>query len=152
RPATVRAPRKWPSFRGPHASGNGDGQSPPVTWDLEKGVNVRWTTPIPGLGHSCPVVWGNSVFVTTAVSGDPKSLFKPGQYGNVDSVNDTTPHDFRVYRLDKRDGKVLWERTAHRGVPKIKRHTKSSHANPTPATDGTHVVASFGSEGLYCFD
>jgi outer membrane protein assembly factor BamB len=152
KPTVVSGPKNWPSFRGQNASGNGDGQAPPVTWDLEKGLNVQWKTPIPGLGHSSPVVWEDRVFVTTAISGDPKSLFKPGQYGDVDSVNDTTVHQFSVYCLDKRTGKFLWERTAHQGVPKVKRHTKSSHANPTPATDGKHVIACFGSEGLYCYD
>jgi outer membrane protein assembly factor BamB len=152
KPVKVTSPRNWPSFRGPNASGNGDGQQPPTYWDAEKGFNVQWKTPIPGLGHSCPVVWGNRVFVTTAVSGNAKSLFKPGQYGDVESVNDTSAHTWHVYCLDKRDGKVLWQRQSHAGVPKVKRHTKGSHANPTPATDGTHVVACFGSEGLYCYD
>src|SRR5262249_49777275 len=75
-----------------------------------------------------------------------------GQYGDVDSVNDATVHTWRVYCLDKRTGKILWEQTASQGVPRVKRHLKGSHANPTPATDGTHVIASFGSEGLFCYD
>ncbi len=151
-PVQVAAPRNWPSFRGPNASGVADGQMPPVIWDAEKGTNILWKTPIPGLGHSCPIVWGERVFVTSALSGDPESKFKPGQYGNVDSVDDASVHTWRVYCLDKRTGKILWEQTAHQGVPKVKRHMKSSHANPTPATDGQHVVACFGSEGLYCYD
>jgi outer membrane protein assembly factor BamB len=151
-PATTVSAANWPSFRGPHASGDADGQYPPATWDAPKGINVRWKTPIPGLGHSCPVVWGDKVFITTAVSGDPKSTFRPGLYGNVDSVNDTTVHTWRVYCLDKQTGKIVWERVAHEGVPRIKRHTKGSHANSTPATDGSHLVVCFGSEGLYCYD
>jgi outer membrane protein assembly factor BamB len=148
----VTAPLNWPSFRGPYASGNGDGQYPPLTWDVSKGRHVRWKTPIPGLGHSCPVVWGDHVYVTTAISGDPKPGLKTGLYGDVDSVNDTTVHSWHVYCLDKASGRILWDRTAHEGVPKVKRHLKSTHANPTPATDGDHVVVSFGSEGLYCYD
>jgi outer membrane protein assembly factor BamB len=151
-PGGTIAAANWPSFRGPQASGDGDGQYPPMMWDASKGTNVRWKTPIPGLGHSCPIVWGDKVFVTTAVSGDPKSTFRPGLYGNVDSVNDTTVHTWRVYCLDKQTGKILWGRVAHEGVPKIKRHTKGSHANCTPVTDGSHVVVCFGSEGLYCYD
>ncbi|MCS6859838.1 MAG: PQQ-binding-like beta-propeller repeat protein, partial [Abditibacteriales bacterium] len=73
-------------------------------------------------------------------------------YGDVTSVNDDTVHQWKVYCLDKRTGKILWERTAHEGVPKIKRHPKSTHANSTTATDGKRVVAFFGSEGLYCYD
>src|SRR5262249_42080542 len=89
---------------------------------------------------------------TTAVSSDPKAAVKTGLYGSVTSVNDKTKHQWRVYCLDKRTGKVLWERTALEGVPKVKRHPKSTHANSTPATDGKYVVACFGSEGLYCYD
>jgi outer membrane protein assembly factor BamB len=149
---TPKAPANWPQFRGPHAAGSADGQFPPTRWDVEKNVQVRWKTPIPGLGHSCPVVWGDRVFLTTAVSSDPKSEFRPGLYGDVDSVNDKSEHSWRVYCLDRRTGKVLWERTAQQGVPKVKRHPKSSHANSTPAADAGHVVVCFGSEGLYCYD
>jgi outer membrane protein assembly factor BamB len=152
KPVAVAAPGNWPSFRGMHASGVADGQGPPVAWDVAKGHNIRWKTPIPGFGHSCPIVWGDRVFVTTAVSGDPKATFRRGLYGDVDSVNDTTTHTWSVYCLDKRSGKILWEKVAHRGVPRVKRHLKASHANCTPATDGRRVVACFGSEGLYCYD
>ncbi len=57
-----------------------------------------------------------------------------------------------VYCIDKNSGSVLWEEEAYRGIPMVKRHPKSSHANTTIATDGKHVVAFFGSEGLYCYD
>jgi outer membrane protein assembly factor BamB len=152
KPVTVAAPANWPQFRGPSATGVADGQQPPVTWDVAAGRNVRWKTPIPGLGHSCPVVWGDRVYLTTAISGDAKADLRVGQYGDVDSVNDNTVHRWLVYALDKRTGKIVWERQAHEGVPKVKRHMKSTHANPTPATDGRHVIACFGSEGLYCYD
>jgi outer membrane protein assembly factor BamB len=145
-------PLNWPSFRGPDGTGVADGQQPPVTWDLKEGKNVRWKTPIPGLGHSCPVVWGNRVFVTTAVSGDPNQKIRIGNYGDVDSVNDKSKHTWQVLCLDRDTGEILWTRTAHEGVPKIKRHLKGSQANCTPATDGTHLIACFGSEGLYCYD
>jgi outer membrane protein assembly factor BamB len=148
----VASPLNWPSFRGPQASGVCDGQFPPVTWDAATDHNIRWKTPIPGLGHSCPIVWDNRIYLTTAVSADGKAELRTGLYGDVDSVNDAAEHSWRVYCLDKRSGKVVWERIACTGVPKIKRHPKASHANPTPATDGVHIVASFGSEGLYCYD
>jgi PQQ-like domain len=144
--------QNWPSFRGVNASGVADGQKPPVTWDAGKSLNIRWKTPIPGLAHSSPVVWGDKVFVTTAVSSDPNSVFRHGLYGDVDSVKDVSKHTWRIYCLDKYSGKILWDKTAYEGVPKIKRHMKSSHANSTPATDGKHVVVFFGSEGLYCYD
>jgi outer membrane protein assembly factor BamB len=147
----VKIPGNWPSFRGAHASGVADGQHPPITWDGEKNLHLRWKTSIAGLGHSCPVVWGDHIFLTTAI-GDPKAAFKTGQYGNVDSVDDRSVHTWKVYCLEKRTGKVVWERTACQAVPKIKRHLKASQANPTPATDGKHVIAFFASEGLYCYD
>jgi outer membrane protein assembly factor BamB len=145
-------PLNWPSFRGPDGTGVADGQQPPVTWDIKDGKNVRWKTPIPGLGHSCPVVWGNRVVVTTAVSGDPDPKIRVGNYGDVASVDDKSKHTWQVLCLDRDTGAILWTQTAHEGVPKIKRHLKGSQANCTPATDGTHVVACFGSEGLYCYD
>ena len=149
---TVAAAMNWPQFRGPDATGVADGQHPPTTWDVKDGTNVRWKTPIPGLGHSCPVVWGDRVFLTTAVSGDPDPKIRTGNYGDVDSVNDTTRHTWQVLCLERETGKVLWTRTAYEGVPKIKRHLKGSQANCTPATDGKRLVACFGPEGLYCYD
>lgn len=148
----VVAPLNWPQFRGPQATGIGDGQHPPVTWDVKTGENVRWKTPIPGLGHSCPIVWNDRVFLTTAISGDPNPKVRIGNYGNVDAVNDVTKHTWQVLCLDRDTGKVLWTRTVFEGIPKIKRHTKGSQANCTPVTDGKRIVACFGPEGMYCFD
>ncbi|HTU91615.1 MAG TPA: PQQ-binding-like beta-propeller repeat protein [Gemmataceae bacterium] len=150
--AHVAAPLPWPSFRGPNGSGVADGQHPPLAWDVKTGANVRWKVPIAGLGHSCPIVWGDRVFVTTAVSGDPNPKVRTGNYGDVDSVNDTSKHSWQVVCLDRASGKILWTRTAFEGVPKIKRHLKGSQANCTPATDGKRVVACFGPEGLYCYN
>jgi outer membrane protein assembly factor BamB len=145
-------PQNWPSFRGPQATGIADGQKPPALWDVAKGINVRWKTPIAGLAHACPIVWDDRVYVTTAVRADGKSELKVGLYGDVDSAEDRTEHSWRICCLDKNSGEVVWERIAHEGVPRTKRHTKGSHANCTPATDGAHVVVNFGSEGLYCYD
>ena len=148
----VANPINWPSFRGPGGTGVADGQLPPVSWDVKTNKNVRWKTPIPGLGHSCPVVWGNRVFVTTAISGEADPKIRIGNYGDVESVDDKTSHTWQLLCLDRDTGKILWTRTAYEGVPKIKRHLKGSQANCTPATDGKHVIACFGSEGLYCYD
>jgi outer membrane protein assembly factor BamB len=144
--------QNWPQFRGPNASGVAEGAKTPVSWDVEKGVNVRWKAPIPGIAVSSPIVWGEKVFVTTAISSDPKASFRHGLYGDVEPSADTSKHSWKVYCLNKRDGKVLWERTAHEGVPRTKRHPKSSQASCTPVTDGKVVVAHFGSEGLYAYD
>ncbi len=142
----------WPSFRGLHASGISEGFRAPVEWDVESSRNIRWKTGIPGLGHSSPVIWGDRIFVTTAISGIDTPELKVGLYGSIQPVEDDTVHEFKVLCLDKKTGKVIWEQLAHKGVPKVKRHPKATHANSTPATDGNHVVAFFGSEGLYCYD
>jgi outer membrane protein assembly factor BamB len=142
----------WPSFRGRDAQGIAEGFATPTTWDVEKSNHVKWKTPIPGLGHSSPIVWGDRVYITTAISGKEKDDLKVGLYGDIASVNDDTEHQWKVYCLDKKTGKIVWEKTAHKGVPKVKRHTKATHANCTMATDGKNLVAFFGSEGLYCYD
>ena len=148
---TIANAQNWPQFRGPGATGVVEGPARPVTWDASKSVNVRWKTPIPGLSHASPVVWGDKVFVVTAVSG-AKDETRYGLYGDVAPVKDDPKHAWKVYALDKSTGKVLWERTAYEGIPKIKRHPKSSHAASTPATDGKHLIVNFGSEGLYAYD
>jgi outer membrane protein assembly factor BamB len=148
----VASPRDWPSFRGPGATGVADGQHPPTVWDGDKGVNLRWKTPIPGVAHSSPIVCGNRVFLTTAVSGNAKAVFKTGQYGAGTPSKDFSEHSWRVYCLDKATGKVLWEREVHRGVPRVDRHEKASQASATPATDGKHLAVVCGSEGLFCYD
>ncbi len=141
----------WPSFRGHRASGFSPGRGP-TRWDVETSTGIAWKKPIPGLGHSCPIIWGRRLFVTTAVPASGKASLKVGLYGDIASVKDATPQTWRLYCLDKRDGATLWRRDLHKGVPMIKRHTKASHANSTPATDGRHVIAFLGSEGLYCYD
>lgn len=150
--AAPGAGEDWPQFRGPRASGVAMRGSFPTTWDAGSGAGLLWKTAIPGLGLSSPVVWGDRVFLTAAVSSDPKAAFRHGLYGDVDPSPDVSRHSWRVLALDKATGKVLWERVAHEGVPRSKRHPKSSQANPTPATDGKLVVAFFGSEGLYAYD
>lgn len=142
----------WPSFRGPNASGIADGLELPTLWDAPAGTHVDWKTAIPGLGHSSPVFWGDRVFLTTAVSDDPSSIFVHGIDGRIDRRSDLSTHSFYVYAIDRKSGEVLWKNEVHRGVPRIQRQRKNSYASPTPVTDGKHVVAYFGSEGLYGFD
>lgn len=150
---TAKLPAKapaWPSFRGVQASGVGEGTTP-TAWNGETGTKVLWKTPIPGLAHSSPVVWGDRVYVTTTVSTEANPLLKTGLYGDVDSVESKAEHTWKVLAVDRKTGKILWEKVAHSGVPQVKRHMKATHANSTPATDGQHVVALFGSAGLYCY-
>jgi outer membrane protein assembly factor BamB len=144
---------RWPGFRGPGARGVAeDGLPTLVAWDLAQGRGVLWATPLPGLAHSSPVAWGSSVFVTTAIAAAGPASLKVGLYGDIGPADDDAVQRFVLYRLDRSTGKVVWERTVHEGEPRQRRHTKSTHANPTPTTDGQRVVAFFGSEGLYCYD
>lgn len=144
--------RQWPGYRGYMSSGVLDNANLPESFDIQKMLNVRWKTEIPGLGLSSPVIWGDKLFLTTAVSKFDTQGIKPGIYGDGMPVPDSSVHDWKVYCINKNTGSILWERTAYTGVPKIKRHPKSTHANPSVATDGKYAVAFFGSEGLYCYD
>ncbi len=141
----------WPQFRGPLAGGVDSSASAPVHWDMDSGENVRWRTPIPGLGHASPVLWGDRIYVATAVRPGKADL-KVGLYGDIESANDQDTHQWRLLALDKASGKIVWDKLAHEAIPRIKRHPKSSHCSSTPATDGKRLAAIFGSEGLFCFD
>jgi outer membrane protein assembly factor BamB len=142
----------WPSFRGTQATGIADGQQLPDSWNAKTGENILWRTPIPGLAHSSPIVWGDRVYVTSAISSKSSATFKPGLYGDGDASDDRSPHRWVVYAIDRRTGKVVWERVAFSGEPRNKRHIKSTYASASPATDGRIVVAWFGSQGVSAYD
>ena len=142
----------WPSFRGTGSRGIAEGQNPPTQWNVKDKKNLLWESKVDGLGLSCPTIWGNKLFVTTAVSEDADASLRIGLYGDVASVEEDNEYEFQVICMDKTSGEVLWKKTAAKKKPAVKRHAKSSHANPTVATDGKHVVAFFSSEGLYCYD
>jgi Ankyrin repeats (3 copies)/PQQ-like domain len=147
KPVVRTAAKPWPAFRGENASGNGDGQGAVPEWNIDSGKNVQWKTPIPGFTTASPIVWGDKVFVVTAISSAEDKTFRTGLYGDVKPVDDLSEHTWKIYALDKTSGKILWEKVAFKGVPKVKRHTKSTQANSTPVTDGTRVIALFGSVG-----
>jgi len=149
--AVTRA-QNWPQFRGPGATGVSEGQVKPVKWDAATSQNVLWKAAIPGLSHASPIVWGNEVFVVTAVTSGAKDETRFGLYGDVAPVKDDPKHAWKIYALDKQKGTILWERTAYEGIPKVKRHPKSTHAASTPVTDGNSLIVLFGSEGLYSYD
>jgi outer membrane protein assembly factor BamB len=158
----------WPYWRGPAADGMAVGDAP-VTWSATE--NVRWKTDIPGLGNSSPIVWGDFVFVTTAIktgaaassptpplpraasaampAGSPGGGRGAGPGGDGPQVE----HKFDVICLDRKTGKVLWQRTAKTAVPHEGGHnTYGSFASNSPVTDGKYVYAFFGSRGMYCYD
>jgi outer membrane protein assembly factor BamB len=126
------AAQNWPSFRGPEAAGVADGQHLPVQWDVAKGKGILWSTAVPGLAHSSPIVWGDRIFVTTAVSSKPDASFKRGLYGEGNASDDTSVQRWRVLAFHRDTGKLLWQQTAYEGAPKEKRHMKATYATPHP--------------------
>ncbi len=141
----------WSQFRGPQASGVDARHPLPVEWNVETGQNIRWQTPIPGLGHASPIVSGDRIYVATAV-GPSDAELKVGLYGDIAPVEESGVHQWRLLALDRVSGSIIWNVVGHEAVPRVKRHPKSTHCNSTPATDGRRIVAIFGSEGLFCFD
>src|SRR5215208_1905630 len=143
--------QNWPMFRGPAASGVADAAPTAVKWNAATGENILWKTPVAGVAVSSPIVWGDRVYVSTAVSSDASSGIRTGLYGDDEPAKDVSKHTCKLVALDARSGKIAWERVAHEGIPKTKRHPKSSQATATPVTDGRHIIVSFGSEGLFAY-
>ena len=143
----------WPQYRGWQAAGVAEGYTLPVEWEIANGRNVAWKIAVPGLGHSSPVIWGDRLFLTTAVreqGDDPPPRL--GVYGDGDEVNDDASRIWKLLCYDKKTGELLWERELQRGVPRMKHHVKASHANATVAANADRLVVFLGSEGLYCLD
>ncbi|RPH64043.1 MAG: hypothetical protein EHM89_02580 [Acidobacteria bacterium] len=151
-PPQAKGSGHWPSFRGHEAAGSAEGQHLPDDWSPATGTNILWRTTIPGLAHSSPIIWGDLLFVTSAVSSRPNATFKPGLYGDGDASEDRSAHRWMLYAIDKRTGTIRWERTAAQGEPRNKRHIKSTYASSSPASNGRIVVAWFGSQGIYAYD
>lgn len=146
---------QWPQFRGPDGSGVAEQQNLPDRWDVTSGANILWSAEIPGLAHSSPVVWGNRLYLTSAIAEEGTDV----QFGTGDSdvvgsgsTDDVVPHRWQLLAFDTKQGTIAWERTVSRGVPRVKRHVKASHASATPATDGERLVVMVDSEGLFAFD
>ncbi|MDZ4685790.1 MAG: PQQ-binding-like beta-propeller repeat protein [Planctomycetaceae bacterium] len=143
------ADENWPQWRGPLGTGAAPQADPPVEWSETK--NVRWKTALPGKGHSTPIVWGDRIFLTTAVPmGEklpPKHSTAPGTH---DGVPVTQRHEFVVLAVNRRDGKILWQKSVHQKLPHEGGHYTGSLASNSALTDGEHVFAFFGSHGLYC--
>ncbi len=149
---SVDPERQWPSYRGYYARGYLDDANLPDTFNGENMTSIKWETAIPGLALSSPVVWGDRVFITSAIGRGDSSGLRTTLTGDVTPVENNPEHEWKVYCIDRRSGKIIWDRTSCKGIPAMHRHPMSTHANTTIATDGEHVVAFFGSEGLYCYD
>ncbi len=127
----------WGHWRGPTGNGAADSASPPTEWSSTK--NVKWKVELPGRGSSSPVIWGNQVFVTTAVPAIG------GDSGSLPTL------EFRLLCFDRSNGKLVWQQTAIVATPHQKTHETNGFASASPCTDGQHVYAHFGSRGLFCY-
>jgi len=144
----------WPQWRGPYLNGMARGDAPT---DLSGPKSMRWKTPIPGRGHSTPVVWGDRIFLTTAIPAGtpppPQQAAQTGRGGAGGGAGAGIEHKLVVYSVDRKTGKVVWERTAKVVTPLEGYHrTYGSFASNSPVTDGSRIYASFGSYGVYCYD
>jgi outer membrane protein assembly factor BamB len=150
-------PGDWAYWRGPAADGMAVGDAP-VTWSDTR--NVAWKTDIPGLGNSSPVLWGDQIFVTTAVptgaaapAPSPQAAPTEGRRGPGGSTGAQPEHRFDVLSLDRKTGRILWQRTATTAVPHEGHHAQyGSFASHSPVTDGKLVYAFFGSRGMFVYD
>jgi outer membrane protein assembly factor BamB len=145
---------QWAAWRGPLGNGVAPHGDPPLKWD-EK-TNVKWKVAIPGSGHATPIIWGERVFVLSAVDTKKEAkagdIPKPDERFRTRTKAPSTYHQFMVLCLDRDTGKVRWQQTAAERVPHEGLHDTNTYASGSPATDGRRLYVSFGSYGVYCYD
>lgn len=148
------AEEQWPHWRGPRKTGEAPRATPPLRWDAS--TNVAWKTELPGRGASTPIVWGDRIFLLSAVDSgrkaSPQDLPKPDPRFEKKTNPPQTYHRFLVLALDRRTGKMVWQKTATERVPHEGHHFSHSYAAGSPMTDGQRLYVSFGSFGVYCYD
>ena len=157
----------WHQWRGPDANGLAPKGDPPLRWD--ESTNIRWKVKVPGSGVSTPIVWGDRIFLLTAIKTDRKpdpdalparetprrdSRRGRGRRGGfrLSTETPTTFHQFSILCIDRKSGKTLWDRVASKQVPHEGHHPSHGYASASPTTDGTYLYSSFGSYGVYCHD
>ena len=164
----------WPQFRGGRASGVADLSALPTEWSVTN--NVAWVADVPGRGWSSPIVWKDTVFLTSAVNAGRFKAPSTGIFGNdyaaelskqglsdeevgrrviardIELTKEAEEVSYQVFALDAKTGKLKWKQEAHKGQPPGGRHRKNTYASETPATDGERLYASFGANvGLFCY-
>ena len=144
----------WPAWRGPLVNGVAPNADPPVKWSTSE--NIKWKLDLPGQSNATPIVWGNRVFVVTAVESDrtveelkAPTMEPPGGYRTNRPKN---YYQFRVYCVDRQTGRILWHRVAAERVPHEGRHGTNTYSSGSPITDGKRLYVTFGSHGLFCYD
>src|SRR5580700_2952569 len=155
--AAIAGSDDWPGWRGPSGNGISELKNIPTSWAADR--NVAWKTPVPGRGHSSPVVWGNRIFLTTDIEGEPvsgaeapKHRLRGAPFRHPDSTGLNRKHTLKVLCFDADGGKQLWERTAYDGQVYDEIHKFNTYASPTPVTDGKFVYAYFEAQGFYKYD
>ena len=158
--AVASADDEWPRFRGSNGGVATDHPSLPDQWGPAQ--NIVWKIDVPGRSWSSPVIWGDHVFVTTAINTlETESLLPVASYVSrsnggtmtfMDVSKPSAPHRWVLYDVDLKTGRIRWERVSHTGVPAKSRHLKNSYAAETPVTDGERVYAYFGDVGLFVYD
>lgn len=144
----------WHQWRGPEANGVSRTAKPPLEWSESK--NIRWRVETPGKGNASPIVWGNKVFLLSAINTGkvdpslPKPEDQPKRVFGITYPN--TSYQFVVLCLDRESGKELWRRTATERIPHEGHHGDADFASASPTTDGQRLYCWFGSAGLYCYD
>lgn len=156
------ADASWGDWRGPLGNGTASSGNPPTQWNEEDGENIRWKVPVPGLGSSSPVVWGDRLYYTTAIQTDRQGeapAAQPQQErrgrrrgGRGGRGEPLRVHEFVVFALDRKDGSTLWRTTVAEEVPHERGQQNNSQASYSPITDGERIYAFFGSRGLHCLD
>src|SRR6266511_2595013 len=160
-PDTTADAQNWPQFRGSRGGVAADDPRLPETWSSTE--NIAWTIDIPGRSWSSPVVWGNHVFVLTAINsaqpnptpnavGTYLARSLGGPMSGADITKTTDEHRWALYDVDFQTGKIQWERALHAAVPPQTTHQKNSYASETPVTDGERVYVYVGYLGLFAFD
>ncbi len=152
--------RYWHQWRGPEASGVAPHGDPPIEWNENK--NIRWKTEIPGQGHATPIVWDDTIFVTSAIQtdkqveqqaeGESTEMPRRRRGGRGRSAAPSSVHQFVIFAINRSDGSIRWQQIAREEPPHEGTHPTGSWASNSPVTDGEHVYAYFGSRGLYCYD
>ncbi len=144
----------WHQWRGPEANGVSRAAKPPVEWSEDK--NVRWKVAINGKGNASPIIWGDKVFLLTAINAGrvdpsrPKPEDQPKRVFGIKHPN--TFYKFEVLCLDRNTGEELWRQTASEHVPHEGTHHDADFASASPTTDGERLYCWFGSAGMHCYD
>lgn len=138
----------WPQWRGPLMTGEAPLGDPPIRWSENE--HIRWKVPVPGIGHATPVVWGDHIYVLTAVPAKGISSTSSDPRFRMENLKDK--YSYEVLAMNRKDGSLFWRRVARVEAPHDGRHNDASWASCSPVTDGEHIIASFGSRGFYCYD